>query len=135
MQSKQKHIEVCYTDVQRQSECNDCGLFSIAFATSICCGEDPTALSYQQRDMRTHLFRCIDSGEMTTFPTRSKIRRPKPGKKEKINIFCVCRQLDDGTEMVECKEWFHTSCVRVPQCVLKDEELSWTCSSCVKQAH
>ena len=138
MQSKQKHIEVCYTDVQRQSGVNDCGLFSIAFATSICCGEDPTTLNYRQRDMRTHLFHCIDSGEMTAFPTRSIIRRPKPAKKERLNIFCVCRQLDDGTEMVECstcKEWFHTSCVRVPQRVLKDEELSWTCSSCVEQAH
>ena len=128
MQSSQKHIEVCYTDVQYQSGFNDRGLFSIAFATSICCG---TALNYQQRDMKTH---CINSGEMTTFPTRGIVRRPKPAKK----TFFVCCQLDDGTEMMECspcKEWLHTSCMRVPQCVLKNEELFWTCSSCVEQAH
>ena len=64
----------------------DSMMFAIAFATSICCDEDLTALNYQQRDIKTRLFHCIDSGEMTTFPTRSIIRRPKPAKKERILV-------------------------------------------------
>ena len=36
---KQKHINVCYADVQCQSGTNDCGLFAIGFATSLCFGK------------------------------------------------------------------------------------------------
>ena len=56
IQSKQKHIEVHYHDVQWQSGPNDCGLFSIAFATSICFGNDPTKITFKQEEMRVTSF-------------------------------------------------------------------------------
>lgn len=48
MQSKQQHINVCYANVQRQSGTNNCGLCAIAFATSLCFGEDPTTVNFWQ---------------------------------------------------------------------------------------
>ena len=38
MQSKDRSIEVHYANVQRQSGISDCGIFAIAFATSVCLG-------------------------------------------------------------------------------------------------
>ena len=134
MQSKEKVIDVCYCDVQRQSGPNDCGLFAIAFATALCFGEDPTTLGFTQTTMRHHLFSCIQAGKMTQFTTRSTLRRPKPALKEKLAIYCICRLGDDGTEMVECskcQEWFHLKCIHVPKQVLKNKDIPWQCSSCV----
>ena len=123
MQSKQRHIEVYYADVQRQSGANDSGLFSIAFATSTCSGEDPTTITFQQKDICSHLLSCIQSRKLTSFPIRSNHCRPKLIQKGNI---CACRLIDDGTEMVECsscREWFHLSCVRVPKRFLRNKEL------------
>ena len=133
MQSQHKQIEVRYADVQWQSGPNDCGLFSLAFATSICFGVDPTTIAFEQRLLRSHLFDCIQSGKLSMFPERTNTRRPKPFKKEHISIYCVCRLIDDGTQMIECfscLEWFHQSCVRVPEQFLLNKELEWKCLNC-----
>ena len=132
MQSQQRTIEVCYADVQRQSGGSDCGLFAVAFAVSICCFQDPATISFHQKDMRKHLLACLESGEITGFPTRSTGRRPKPAK-ECLDIYCRCRLPDDGTEMIECsicQEWFHLSCVKISQRFLTNKDLQWQCSSC-----
>ena len=133
MQSQKKHIEVRYADVQWQSRVNDCGLFAIAFATSICSGIDPTTITFEQPIMRSHLLDCILSGKLTPFPVRNNTRRPKPFKKEYISIYCVCRLIDNGSRMVECAsclEWFHQSCARVPGRFLKNKELDCKCLNC-----
>ena len=41
--------------VQKQSGSEDCGLFAIAFATSIAFGQDPLKTTYTQSFMRKHL--------------------------------------------------------------------------------
>ena len=104
---------------------------------SICCCEDPATISFHQKDMRKHLLACLKSGEVTGFPTRSTGRRPKPAK-EYLDIYCRCRLLDDGTEMIECsicQEWFHLSCVKIPQRFLTNMDLQWQCSSCKTTNH
>ena len=55
--------------VERQKQCGskDCGLFSIANATAIANGIDPTKLKYIQGDMRMHLLQCFQQGLMTIF--------------------------------------------------------------------
>lgn len=40
-----KKINVNFVDVQVQSGCSDCGLFPLAFSTSLCAGEDPAICS------------------------------------------------------------------------------------------
>ena len=126
IQSKQKHIEVHYHDVQWQSGPNDCGLFAIAFATSICFGNDPTKIIFKQEEMRHHLLFCIELKKLVTFPIKSKCRTPKPVRKEIIAIYCTCCLIADGTKMVECSsclEWFHQSCVNVSEYLLTNREL------------
>ena len=133
LQSKQQHIEICYPDVQWQSGVSDCGLFAIAFATSICFSRDPTTAAFIQSDMRNHFLSCIEARKLTGFPVRSNYRRPKPVRKENLSIYCVCRLIDDGTEMVQCsscENWFHTSCVRIPRHFLRNKDDDWTCSNC-----
>ena len=83
VQSKENEIEILYADVQRQSGASDCGLFALAFATSVCYGDYPAASSYTQSEMREHLLSCIKKGQIVRFPQRAK-RRPK---KLQLNIF------------------------------------------------
>ena len=55
-------------NIQRQKGFKDCGLFAIANATSICHGDDPTALIYVQDEMRQHLLDCLEKRDMSPFP-------------------------------------------------------------------
>lgn len=53
---------------QKQTGVKDCGLFSIAFATAIAFGQNPTKQKFQQQSMRAHLVNCFESKKMTPFP-------------------------------------------------------------------
>lgn len=55
---------------QQQEGAVDCGLFSIAFATSIAHGVDPTTVEYIQAHMRMHLVNCFSQGILTPFPCK-----------------------------------------------------------------
>ncbi|KAL5501981.1 hypothetical protein EMCRGX_G008666 [Ephydatia muelleri] len=67
-------IKRTYVDVQMQQGCDDCGLFAIAFATSLARGEQPGSFFYQQKAMRKHLVDCLEKQNITAFPIQ-KIRR------------------------------------------------------------
>ena len=54
--------------MQKQKGYNDCALFAIAFATTLCHGGDPTTKRYDHRAMRPHLVDCLESSRMTEFP-------------------------------------------------------------------
>ena len=72
MQSiKSYHGQTCNVKLmnnQKQQGFRDCGLFAIANATSLCFGDDPTFLEFEQNEMRQHLLDCIEKGQMTPFP-------------------------------------------------------------------
>ena len=53
---------------QKQIGVKDCGLFSIAFATAIAFGQNPTEQKFQQQSMRAHLVNCFENKKMTPFP-------------------------------------------------------------------
>ena len=50
-----------FANVQKQCGGTDCGLFSIAFATSIAFQEDPSQKRYNQDIMHQHLLNCFYS--------------------------------------------------------------------------
>ena len=54
---------------QKQSGSKDCGLFAVAYATSIAFGKDPTKKILYQDKMRTHLVDCLQKGHMSLFST------------------------------------------------------------------
>lgn len=55
--------------VQQQQNSSDCGIFSIAFATSLVYGQDPMNVTYNISQMPQHLLHCLKGGIITSFPT------------------------------------------------------------------
>ena len=50
---KEKDIHIAIQNVQKQQGGSDCGVFSVAFATSICAGDDSSRLNYIQYQVLT----------------------------------------------------------------------------------
>lgn len=65
---KKEHYEIEMKPVQQQSNFSDCGLFSLAFATDLCSGNDLCSVKYNQGLMRNHLVTCLKMGCMNIFP-------------------------------------------------------------------
>ena len=63
-----------WINVAKQRGSNDCGLFAIANSTSLCLGQDPARLVYDQADMRSHLRECFITNKMTMFTVESYIQ-------------------------------------------------------------
>ena len=62
---------ITVASVQQQQNGFDCGIFAIAFATCLTLGQDPTLVEFNIPQMRRHLYKCIESGNMELFPTLS----------------------------------------------------------------
>ena len=129
MQTKAKTLSIEFVDVQKQEGGSDCGLFALAFIASICNGDDPTKLVYDQSSMRNHLLKCIEQGPFPSKPGRN----PEKAVTKSVSIHCVCRLIDEGTKMIECagcREWFHTACVQVEKKFIVNRKLKWFCPNC-----
>ena len=63
----------------------DCGLFALAFVTSVCYEIDPASQTFDQKAMRRHLLDCIEKEEMRPFPCMHG-RKPKPPKTEPLKV-------------------------------------------------
>jgi hypothetical protein len=128
---------------QKQGNGFDCGVFAIAFATSLVNGEDPSSLLYNPLQLRDHLKSCIDAGEMKPFPSTKCRPRTRGEKVETADVFCYCRRTDytlqskpDSLEMVGCDKkgngcvlWVHKMCTDNFPVVKNDSK--WFCTICV----
>ena len=105
----------CVIDTREgQIGTDDCGLFALVAATSICF-KCPGSLKYDQPAMRSHFNACMRNGIMTPFPTSATaVRCQLANKCVEINIYCSCRLPDnEGERMVLCDKcliWFHQTC-------------------------
>ena len=54
---------------QKQTGCTDCGVFSVANATTIAFGLNPAKQTLQQDRMRAHLVSCLQKKEFSLFPS------------------------------------------------------------------
>ena len=120
--------------VQRQVGANDCGLFSLAFATDLCHGLDPVHLRYDQGSMRRHYVNCLENGTMVPFPrTTRRVPFHLGCNKSTVAIYCICRLPYDKDEYVQCsykcRAWYHPTCVNVPAWALNSGR-KWRCSKC-----
>ena len=79
-----KKITVNLVDVQIQDNGSDCGIYSLAFATSLCCGDDPSKIHFVSHKLRKHLFNCLENQKMTLFPQQIF---PKKGKFQHHYVF------------------------------------------------
>ena len=125
--------------VQRQVGGSDCGLFSLAFATDLCHGIDPTNQNYNQGSMRQHYVNCIENGAMSPFPkTEKRVPRHLGSIKSSVAIYCVCRLPYDREEYVQCsngkcKKWYHPTCVKIPAWAINSNR-KWRCNKCKDDA-
>ena len=131
--SSEKEITLQYVAVQQQLGSYDCGLFALAFATSLVHGCDPAKTTFTQVRMRQHLYQCINRGILSLFPSASSVRDDCGIlSTETIELYCKCR-MPEIPPMVECStcgEWFHTECVNVPDDALDDTDIPWFCCAC-----
>eukprot|EP00731_Ephydatia_muelleri_P002138 Em0001g2138a len=95
--SHEPNVTLRFIDVDRQNNANDCGLYALAFASTLCSGKDPRHITFSKTDLRKHLLQCLMQNEMEPFPGE-KLRRKKMVKETMIlEIFCTCRSTQDGS--------------------------------------
>ena len=119
--------------VQKQTNSHDCGLFSLAIATDLCNGTDPTTQSYDQGSLRKHYINCLETGKMTPFPkTARRVLRHLGPTRMTVAIYCVCRMPNDKRKYVQCSQcngWYHPLCVNIPEWAIKTKR-QWKCEKC-----
>ncbi len=63
---------ISFENFQQQIGGNDCGLFALAFAISLCYKNVPSILFYDQISLRSHYVKCIENNEIQPFPSKPK---------------------------------------------------------------
>ena len=112
---------------------SDCGLFAIAFATSLCYGQLPGKFHFDQSVMCKHLICCFERGHFEMFPIdRNRQSKNKVKATKTIAVYCSCRMPElPGSEMIQCggcKDWFLIGfCITVDK---KARSSKWHCISC-----
>lgn len=103
-------MDIKWVNTEHQRGSADCGLFAIAYAEILCRGVQPETVVLNQPLMRQHLINCFQAGKLIPFPTVGKHRVPTKPVTMSVDVFCHCRQPDDGSLMIECSQcldWFH----------------------------
>ena len=119
--------------VQQQVGPSDCGCFAVAFATEICQGRNPCNASFDQGQMRVHLYNCLQRGEMLPFPQVSKALETHSRPKSQLfsySINCYCGMPDEyDTDMIQCdscNKWVHCACAGI-----YESTTDFRCSVCM----
>lgn len=63
---------IAYKKVKQQENAVDCGVFAIAFATTLALGLDPCEQDYDTGKMREHLLTILETTTLTPFPVVEK---------------------------------------------------------------
>ena len=128
---KDQNIVLQFVSVQKQHGDSDCGVFAIAFATSLCTGHNPAERTYMQDRLRPHLCQCLEERVFTEFPYEArKIEQLR--NSVVIPVYSECRQpeRENMVQCDQCQEWFHDDCVTVPNVIGKGDNVSWLCKAC-----
>ena len=104
---KEPVIKVVINSVQQQGNGVNCGVFAIAYATSIAFGENPSLCSYNVPLMRQHLVSCLEKEMIYPFPKQDRTKRVLKCKKIQLllSIYYSCSsvcQYEREDPMVEC---------------------------------
>ena len=128
--SSEKEIKLKMMNVQKQNGGCDCGLFAIVFPSALANGIQPGHCFFNQDTMRRHLYKCLTEGKMLMFP--QKQRRTSRKSEDSIELFCICHmpEIPPMVECSQCSNWYHVSCVSVPQEALDDSSIEWICQNC-----
>ena len=119
-----------FPDVQQQAGDSDCGLYTLAFAYTLCSGTDPAKISYKQAEFRPHFMQCLKKKAIEGFPQERVMKVPGKAMLCRVNVFCICRLPDAGDSIIKCSNCsavFHYACVEVAEDVVP---YTWLCASC-----
>ncbi len=143
LNTSEKSFSLKHVEVQLQAGANDCALFAIANATTLCFGGDPHIASYNQNNFRAHLANCFELQQMSMFPIadwpRRLARRRAINLPKIINVFCTCRlpwNKNDHKKgaLVQCqlcKEWYHEVCMDISKDIVDYPALKYNCKLCL----
>jgi len=118
-----------FPDVQQQEGGSCCGLFSLAFAYSLCSGADPTKILYKQTEFRSHFLQCLKKREISKFPQQDVLKVPGKAMLRRVNVYCLCRSPDAGDSMIRCAKCsmlFHHTCISDDTAIPS----VWLCTFC-----
>ena len=84
----QENIKVTIEKSQHQMNGIDCGLYAIANATELAFNSnvDFATVSYDRKQLRSHLAQCFEQGRLTPFPRSKRLLKMKNGSIQYINI-------------------------------------------------
>lgn len=71
---KRLSIDCVIESVHKQSDEMMCGLFAIAFAVDLCLNTDPKQQVYDESQMRSHLYMCLQNNSFQAFPKLESTR-------------------------------------------------------------
>lgn len=80
--------------VQMQRGQNDCGLFALAFATSLCYGENPSEMQYVQKSLRKHYRSCLETNRPLCFNAVHLNKTQLEGYKRRTSQRAIHLELD-----------------------------------------
>ena len=138
-------LKVVSQCIQQQTNGHMCGVFSIANAVSLCFGKHPRFINYDERNMRSHLLRCLRRRRFEMFPhVEFPFSWPVLAWQSHSYVFpliCTCRtpqSSDDPLNLgkvlkcVSCNRMFHEVCVGLPRSVNERvEQVAYKCESCL----
>lgn len=107
-------------------------------AVDLCLGEDPCSSLYDKVKMRSHLELCFNQRTISRF--RHQFRDRHHRILDEISVYCICRYPDVTTRFGDmiccdlCDEWYHESCLGIPDIeLLKESE--WLCPRCLVRSN
>lgn len=146
LNTDQESFSIARMSNQFQQDSHNCGPFTIAFATSLAFGKNPSYVTYDTSQLRSHLKTCLEKGVISEFPeAKSARKRATPQTFNtacRIPVFCVCRMpffehdTSDTTTLVRCHSctgWYHHECCAIPRKVIENEEVPWSCLACQRR--
>ena len=81
-----------FLPVQQETNCVDCGLLAVAFATNLTHNENPVRRVYDTTKLRQHLVSCLENGKMSVFPSHSSNKKKDfKATVNGIGIYCPCQ--------------------------------------------
>lgn len=143
LRSKKKSISIVWCGTQKQSNSFDCGVYAIAFATSLAFSQNPSAIDYDSKLLRNHLIFCFEKKELYPFPSKMRLKPFPDVNTTTTRIYCHCRRTDlrlnEQWEMIDCAgcgEDFHRMCDNnIPPFTQENKEerreLQWLCKICI----
>ncbi len=132
LMASEEAINIQIVKVQAQMGTSDCGLFCLAFATSLGAGVNPTEECYIQSDFRVHFFKCLENRKIIPFPTKARKNKVVILHHFTVEVHCTCRQPEYG-RMISCDyclKWFR---IKAPKAAWNRRGCIWYCLSCSPQ--